>query len=676
MEFKSFFLFSLILILIHCSKINCDDSMPSVLIVTLIRNKAHTLPYFFSYLENQDYAKNKISLWMKSDHNEDDSIKITKAWIDSVKDLYQKIDFQYESVPTRRNSERNSFHWTEERYVDVIKMKEEGLEFGRENAFDYVLFLDADIFLTNPSTITRLIQLKLPIVAPLMKTESLYANFWGGMRENHFYLRTDEYMTIKKYEKTGEFKVPLVNSIILIDMKNPKTKYLTHDIHKLISHDINGSSKYNGPLDDMIIFAKSAQYAEIDTYISNSENYGYMMAPVENVTSLKSDKKQLINVLVLIINENGNVFLIDTMKEHVPKMRKTKMGLSKIFVINLEHDRERLLKLTKQADIIGLEIERFDAIDGKSLTKDDFFNQRITLMPNVVPMQSSEIGRFISHYRIWEYTVFNRLNETLVLEDGIIFHHYFQQMTLAALSEARIVVQDFDLLYLGRNAFGDDGDNLEGSKLLRHPGTSMSLVGYVITWEGARKLINSMCLEKLVPLEDFIQIMCDMEVKGDMRKHFAERNLKVYGMDPPILSERDNCDRNCQKSEGNCDQDCAKSEENCDKSCAKSEENCDQACAKSEENCDQDCAKFDENCDRNCQKSEENCGQDCAKSEENCDRGCAKSEGNCDQDCAKSEENCDQGCAKSKENCDRNCKKFDKKSENRNSENETKKDEL
>lgn len=36
---------------------------PSLLIVTLIRNKAHTLPYFFSYLESQDYAKDRISLW-------------------------------------------------------------------------------------------------------------------------------------------------------------------------------------------------------------------------------------------------------------------------------------------------------------------------------------------------------------------------------------------------------------------------------------------------------------------------------------------------------------------------------------------------------------------------------------------------------------------------------------
>lgn len=36
---------------------------PKVLIVTLIRNKEHTLPYFFSYLEDQEYPKDRISLW-------------------------------------------------------------------------------------------------------------------------------------------------------------------------------------------------------------------------------------------------------------------------------------------------------------------------------------------------------------------------------------------------------------------------------------------------------------------------------------------------------------------------------------------------------------------------------------------------------------------------------------
>lgn len=46
-----------------CMADEIKKKQPSLLIVTLIRNKAHTLPYFFSYLENQDYPKNRISLW-------------------------------------------------------------------------------------------------------------------------------------------------------------------------------------------------------------------------------------------------------------------------------------------------------------------------------------------------------------------------------------------------------------------------------------------------------------------------------------------------------------------------------------------------------------------------------------------------------------------------------------
>lgn len=37
--------------------------LPTILIVTLLRNKAHTLPHFFTYLNQQDYPKERISLW-------------------------------------------------------------------------------------------------------------------------------------------------------------------------------------------------------------------------------------------------------------------------------------------------------------------------------------------------------------------------------------------------------------------------------------------------------------------------------------------------------------------------------------------------------------------------------------------------------------------------------------
>ncbi len=42
---------------------NETEKYPTLVIVTLFRNKAHTLPYFFTYLEQLDYPKERITLW-------------------------------------------------------------------------------------------------------------------------------------------------------------------------------------------------------------------------------------------------------------------------------------------------------------------------------------------------------------------------------------------------------------------------------------------------------------------------------------------------------------------------------------------------------------------------------------------------------------------------------------
>ena len=36
---------------------------PTVMVTILVRNKAHVLPYFFHYLEKQDYPKDRMSIW-------------------------------------------------------------------------------------------------------------------------------------------------------------------------------------------------------------------------------------------------------------------------------------------------------------------------------------------------------------------------------------------------------------------------------------------------------------------------------------------------------------------------------------------------------------------------------------------------------------------------------------
>lgn len=111
---------------------------PSVLIVSLVRNKAHTLPLFLSYLEEQDYPKDRISLWMITDHNEDNSQEILEVWLRRVRSLYNAVNYQSDNSEKIRKGETNLTHWPEERFLELIRMKEEALEYARRSWADYI----------------------------------------------------------------------------------------------------------------------------------------------------------------------------------------------------------------------------------------------------------------------------------------------------------------------------------------------------------------------------------------------------------------------------------------------------------------------------------------------------------------------------------------------------------
>lgn len=111
---------------------------PSVLIVSLIRNKAHTLPMFLSYLEEQDYPKDRISLWMVTDHNEDNSQEIVELWLKRAGSLFHSVHYQSDDSEKIRKGETNLTHWPEERFLELIRMKEEAFDYARRSWADYV----------------------------------------------------------------------------------------------------------------------------------------------------------------------------------------------------------------------------------------------------------------------------------------------------------------------------------------------------------------------------------------------------------------------------------------------------------------------------------------------------------------------------------------------------------
>lgn len=63
----------------------------------------------------------------------------------------------------------------------MISLKEEALNYAREMNIRFIFFLDTDAFITNPRLIHDLMLENKTVVAPLLRSASLYSNFWGDM---------------------------------------------------------------------------------------------------------------------------------------------------------------------------------------------------------------------------------------------------------------------------------------------------------------------------------------------------------------------------------------------------------------------------------------------------------------------------------------------------------------
>lgn len=111
--------------------------------------------------------------------------------------------------------------------------------------------LDADVFLVNANALDELVSKNQTVVAPLLKSDGLYSNFWAGMTDDYYYLRTDKYEPILYREERGCFDVPMIHSAILIDLRKYASDRLTYKPRNL--------DQYTGPTDDIITFAIGAQ---------------------------------------------------------------------------------------------------------------------------------------------------------------------------------------------------------------------------------------------------------------------------------------------------------------------------------------------------------------------------------------------------------------------------------
>lgn len=133
-----------------------------------------------------------------------------------------------------------------------------------------------------------------------------------------------------------------------------------------------------------------------------------------------------------------------------------------------------------------------------------------------------ELGCFMGHYNCWKYIVENKLNNCLVIEDGIeVLRDDFENLKITNSLDILFVNEEMKL----------DGNN----KSLIGYGTQ----GYILTKTGAEKLLQK-CYTLFLPIDLQIRQLCNSnDIKYSVIKtpYFKRDNNRTSSIDNKIINE-------------------------------------------------------------------------------------------------------------------------------------------
>lgn len=220
--------------------------------------------------------------------------------------------------------------------------------------------------------------------------------------------------------------------------------------------------------------------------------------------------------------------------------------IHKAYIVNLrrcpekhQHMKNEMARLHK--DNCNLNYQFFDAIDGndKSQTGKYKFHIPNWYDPNSgKAMTSGEVGCSLSHYAIWcdivekvESNAYPKNCRILILEDDVVFVDGF----MTKFNEYhRDLTEKYDMLYLHRKPLNDKTeDNITAN--IKRASYSYWTCAYVVTYAGAKKLVNANFLNNLIPVDEFLPIMYGCRVNGFEKLYETAEKINCMAVSPSLL---------------------------------------------------------------------------------------------------------------------------------------------
>lgn len=259
---------------------------PSVFLAILVRNKAHTLPTYLQCLENLDYDKKKISVYINTNNNTDETDEILKKWSEQHASDYAALELESHHIADLEGDQPHN--WNPTRFKALALIRNKSLEKALANGADFYFVVDCDNFIA-PETLSTLVAKNKPIIAPLLKAipepGDIYSNFFGAVSSTGYYESHPQYMKILGEKQRGTFQVPVVHCTYLI----------RRDAIPQLSY-IDGSADY-----EFVIFSREARKHHIPQYICNEKPFGSLLH-FQNSPTLSEEKTRFEEILASDLN--------------------------------------------------------------------------------------------------------------------------------------------------------------------------------------------------------------------------------------------------------------------------------------------------------------------------------------------------------------------------------------
>jgi hypothetical protein len=237
-----------------------DTSEPlekTIFLTIIARNKEPLLRDYLKCIENLNYNKKLITLYIKTNNNEDATEILLADWIKLNHSMYRSIIFdnrEIQDAPLPHAPEFTHFKYN-------ANLLNGSLQKAKESKCDFYFLVDVDTRI-HPETLSDLVRKDKPIVAPMLRsttsTSDLFSTYFCDVNETGYYKDHPDYLKILKRIKVGTFKVPLVRQVYLV-----KSDFLDK-----LSHS-DESADY-----DFIIFSRHARKNDVDQFICNERNFG------------------------------------------------------------------------------------------------------------------------------------------------------------------------------------------------------------------------------------------------------------------------------------------------------------------------------------------------------------------------------------------------------------------